>query len=293
MGSTSVTLGGVQAVAAIATDGQVGGAAGFNIVGTFVGTLLFEASMDNANWFPVMAFPINSGALGNPRSSVVAAAALSQAYVVPVYGYAAVRARVTAYTSGAAAVSMDTSAIFADTGNQLPGALPTYSATGIAATPTTTANVVAALFGVAGYAIKITRVAFSTSATAVGVSNVLLQKWVGGSPTAVGTAFTVTTSAIYDSLDPASAVIAGGLAGIYAANPTAGTLKGTIAGAATATITSGQTGVVMAWQFGDRPAKCPVLRNTTEAVVVNLNGLALLTGELFTVTYEWTEELGL
>lgn len=157
-------------------------------------------------------------------------------------------------------------------------------------TPAATPTDVAILTGSATKIIRVTRVRLSVQATAAGVIQYDLVKRIAGTQSAVNTAFAANTHAgLMDSGDAASTVITAGLAGVYTANPASlGTLSG-IYDSATITMPANGT-TVIEWKFCDRPARCPVLRGTTQLMAINGAGHTLLTGEKFGVSWEYTEE---
>lgn len=157
-------------------------------------------------------------------------------------------------------------------------------------TPAATPTDIAILTGSATKTIRVTRVRLTVQATAAGVIQYDLVKRVAGTQSAVNTAFAANThGGLFDSNDAASTVITAGLAGIYTANPASlGTLSG-ILDSATVTMPANGT-TVIEWKFCDRPARCPVLRGTTQLIAINGAGHTLLTGEKFGVSFEYTEE---
>jgi hypothetical protein len=158
-------------------------------------------------------------------------------------------------------------------------------------TPAATPTDIAVLFGSATKTVRITAVRLTVQATAAGILQFDLVKRIGGTQSAVNTAFANNTHAgLHDSLDPASTVIANGLSGIYTGNPASvGTLSGIIDSKTTSDLANGIW--IVEWLFGNgRPAKCPVLRGATQLIAVNGAGHTLLTGEKVGVSFEWTEE---
>lgn len=72
--------------------------AGFQVTGTWVATLTFEASVDGTNWFTVVASTVPSG-------SQVSTTTANGAFLAGVGGYQGFRVRASAFTSGTATVS--------------------------------------------------------------------------------------------------------------------------------------------------------------------------------------------
>lgn len=69
----------------------------FQITGTFVGTITFQATLDGTNWIAVRATNMNTG-------NAATTGAVVGLYQLGVAGLGIVRANVTAYTSGAITV---------------------------------------------------------------------------------------------------------------------------------------------------------------------------------------------
>lgn len=79
----------------------------WGITGTFTATLTFEATVDGTNWFAwsAIANGANAGSTRNFASTATAAGI----FQMNVAGFAAVRARCSAFTSGTAVVTAKTS----------------------------------------------------------------------------------------------------------------------------------------------------------------------------------------
>lgn len=171
------------------------------------------------------------------------------------------------------------------------GQKATYFAALGANTPAATPTDIAILTGSATKTIKVTRVLLTVEATAAGLIQFDLVKRVGGTQSAVNTAFAANTHAgLMDSNNAASTVITAGLAGVYTANAASlGTLSG-IYDSRTVTMVANGT-VQLEWRFCDRGgAQCPTLRGATQVMAINGAGHTLLTAEKFGVAFEWTEE---
>lgn len=67
--------------------------ASFQVIGTFAGTVTFEASNDGTNWFPIKVFPVS----GDPGAITATTPGLFQTSVAAIKS---VRANITTYTSG-------------------------------------------------------------------------------------------------------------------------------------------------------------------------------------------------
>jgi hypothetical protein len=70
------------------------------VTGTYVGTITFEGSIDGTNWDAIPMKPLNAGSL---YVLTLASAAVGR-WIGPCAGFRQVRARMSAYTSGAATV---------------------------------------------------------------------------------------------------------------------------------------------------------------------------------------------
>jgi hypothetical protein len=158
-------------------------------------------------------------------------------------------------------------------------------------TPAATPTDIAILTGSSTKTIKVTRVLLTVQATAAGLVQFDLVKRIGGTQSAVNTAFAANTHAgLMDSADAASSVITAGLAGIYTANPASvGTLSGIYDSRTVTVLANGLN--QLEWKFCDRAgARCPVLRGVTQVMAISGAGHTLLAGEKFGVAFEWTEE---
>lgn len=199
---------------------------------------------------------------------ITASAAFAQVNVVPALG--------NRDSSGASFANMEgqKNSYFAALGANTPAATPTD---------------VAILTGSSTKTIKVTKVRLTVQATAAGAIEYRLMKYSAGTQSAVSTAFAAGTHAgSMDSAAPASTVITAGLAGVYTANPaSSGTTVGIVEDW---TITMAANGTVNLDYQCIRPSTCITLRGTSQVLAVNGNGHALLTGEKFGVSFEYTEE---
>ena len=171
------------------------------------------------------------------------------------------------------------------------GQKATYVAALGANTPAATPTDIAVITGSSTKTIRVTRVLLTVQATAAGLVQFDLVKRVGGTQSAVNTAFAANTHAgLMDSLDSASTMITAGLAGVYTSNPASvGTLSGIYDSRTVTVLANGLN--QLEWRFCDRAgAKCPVLRGTTERMAISGAGHTLLAGEKFGVAFEWTED---
>ena len=77
-------------------------AVGFDLAGTYVGTISFEATIDDVTYFPAPAFPQGTSGL---LSGAVTSTTATGRWMMPAVGYSRVRVRMSAYTSGSVAVA--------------------------------------------------------------------------------------------------------------------------------------------------------------------------------------------
>jgi hypothetical protein len=119
-------------------------------------------------------------------------------------------------------------------------------------TPAATPTDIAILTGSSTKTIRVTRVLLTVQATAAGLVQFDLVKRIGGTQSAVNTAFAANTHAgLMDSADAASSVITAGLAGIYTANPASvGTLSGIYDSRTVTVLANGLN--QLEWKFCDR-----------------------------------------
>lgn len=169
------------------------------------------------------------------------------------------------------------------------GTKASYFASLGANTPAATPTDVSILTGSATKTIKVTKVRITMQATASGAVEWRLIKRSGGTQSAVDTAFANGThSGPMDSSDPASTVIAAGLAGVYTGNPAS---TGTVVGIVDDWTVTQLANATMVLEYSCiRPARCITLRGTAQKLAINGNGHTLLTGEKVGISYEWTEE---
>lgn len=94
-----------------------------DIQGPFVATNAFEATVNGATWFGIWGIPATSSSAGAPTNGAVAPGQ----WILPTAGYAQVRVRLSAYSSGTSVVTMRTApsasyAMVAVQGNPVMGA---------------------------------------------------------------------------------------------------------------------------------------------------------------------------
>lgn len=101
----TANLAAVNAVIALQTDGALSppvGSVGIKVTGNWTGTLVFEFTIDGANWDSVFATPVN--AVGGPN---VTSTSANGVWSISIFGYQQVRVRASAFTAGTAVVTMD------------------------------------------------------------------------------------------------------------------------------------------------------------------------------------------
>ena len=291
MSTLNAQLAALLAAIAIQTDsngvGQPGaGNASLNLVSaSFVGTIVFEASADGTNWFPVAAHQmLASGILGG----LVTSTTVAGQFVIPCNGWSFVRARVSAFTSGAMQAYLDVSTgtcvgqLYANSEGQKASYSAAINAHAPAATPTDWFTIQ----GSATKVIRITRVKIRARATAASQYRVSLKKYsvflTGGTPAAVA-------AVAHDSIDAAATAVvqtwAGGL-------PVVGTPIGIIEDESIPVTVLGTPvfdGPVL-YDYAIRPTRALVLRGTAQYLALNSAAVALPAGFVADVKFEWTEE---
>ena len=80
------------------------GTAAVQLSGTWAGTIAFEGTVDNVNWFPINTTQLSVGPIN------VQATTVNGLYVMAVGGLAKIRANMTVFTSGSATVNIRSSA---------------------------------------------------------------------------------------------------------------------------------------------------------------------------------------
>jgi hypothetical protein len=157
-----------------------------------------------------------------------------------------------------------------------------YSVGGLV-TPAATATDIFVIRGAATKVCRVTRVEVVVSATAAGVADVLIKKHTIANT--VGTS-TNPTPTLHDSNDPATPAAT---LLQYSANPTVDA-SATVIRASKLGISAASGMAVFIWSFGDRWVKPIALRGIAQELAINLNGDALLTGELVAYSVEWFED---
>lgn len=291
--ATGTIAASLQAVA-ITLNGKSGVA--LQITGTWVGTLQFQGTIDGANWVAI------SGVFAGTSTPGTAISANGIVRLTP-SGLAQMRIIATAWTSGAATISIrasdatggtflnqsltaGTNSIGAVTTNPGPG-IATYSASHSIFTPAATPTDIVRIIGSATKTVKVWKVEMTNTQTTGGANNFFLIKRTTANT--AGTAVN-STSTTFDTLDAAATAVINH----YTTNPTTlgtGTTICTTRVFTPAPATVVSTNNPFSWDFRTPSALRPiVLRGVAESLVVNFAGAALPAGLSVAVTIYWTEE---
>lgn len=258
-------------------------------------TLVFEASYDNTNWFPIDVVRSDGTAVVTTESFTAATAtntARAWNYMAPGYQY--VRVRASAFTATVNPTVVVTQGPFlydpSPSVSPIDGVRLTYSAsinsTSVAAATTTSVPVWEFVNPTgSGKLVRITRIAWElTLATAGTVPLQVMQKRTAAS---TGGTAVAQTAVVHDTTNAAASATVK----YYTAAPTlAGSLQGVVRsirvfGVAT-TMTTSPT--LVEWLFGTRPGQSLVLRPGES---INLQSIAAYgTAPTITGSIEWTEE---
>ena len=175
---------------------------------------------------------------------------------------------------------------------QAGGSKATYSAAITGLVPVTAATDIFTLTGSATKLVKVTRIAITGSTTLATMPILPIQLLKRSTADTSGTS-TAPTIVPHDSNNAAATATV--LA--YTANPTTGTLVGVIRNYRMMlqftpfTATDFPISLPYVEDFGVmRPAQPPILRGTAQVFAVNLNAIATITGWLFDIYIEFTEE---
>jgi hypothetical protein len=162
------------------------------------------------------------------------------------------------------------------------GTKTSYSAAITGLVAASTATDIFTITGSASKIVRITRVEISGTQTTGGIVPIILIRRSTANTAGTSTAPAKVT---HDTTNPtATATVLA-----YTANPTVGTLVGPIR--SLRAFVSGTTVAnnIIVEDFGIRPSQAIVLRGTAEVLAVNLNSTTV-TGSLFNISIEWTEE---
>lgn len=255
----------------------------------FTGTINFEVTEDNANFDPVQ---VQQEGLNLITTSIVGNVTTStHVYEASVAGLQAIRARTSGVSAGSVTVTAHAipvpDAPRAQNAVNTEGQRFTYRAaiSGLAAV--TGCTDLFTLTGAANKVVRVTRVEFSgTIATAAMYLDVLAI--IRSTANTAGTK-TNPTPVSFDSNDPTAAASVAA----YTANPTLGNAVGTIRSDKALLALTGTPTLPdrLVWDFGNRPAKAPVLRSAGQVFAINLNAIAIANVTLIDIAIEWTEDL--
>jgi hypothetical protein len=159
----------------------------------------------------------------------------------------------------------------------------TFSAAATGIVPATTAGAIFTLRGSSTKIVRLTRCHVSGLATTAITIAVGLAKW-STAPTG-GTAITAPTMVAHDGATTATGLVAG-----YTVAPTAGTLVGLLRSQKLLLPLSAAAakGPDIEWEFGIRPAQCPLLTAAiTQLFAITIS--AIPAGGSIDVYIEWTE----
>jgi len=274
--------------------------------GTWVATIIIEATCDDSNWFSVQGI--------NPSTTnVITTFSQNLQVVVPCGGFSQIRLRASAFTSGTVTIAWDAGDGTNLSANQ-PVKLTNSTATNIAAvenngsvrvqnspsqkacfstsiattTPASAATDFLTIYGATGKVVRILSIDISGTATALADLKVFLIK---RSSTNTGGTSSAQTAVPFDSGNTALATIK-----LYTANPTSlGTAVGTVAttnlllGGVT-TVTGAQLGYTFDLTLNGFGSGVKLL-TTSEGLAVNFNGATLPSGtSIVTCNVIWIEE---
>ncbi len=161
------------------------------------------------------------------------------------------------------------------------GTKATYSLAGAVTLAATPSDVVI-LNGSGTKTVRVTRIEVSIGATAAGFADIVLIKRSAANTSGSSTTPTPVPN---DSTNAAATAVVS----VYTANPTPGAAVGNVRWVK-AGVTAADGVVTQAWHFGVTNDQAIVLRGTAQGLAINLNGDALLSGEVFSYSIEFTEE---
>lgn len=284
-----------QVVTNVANAGNVT----FHLVGTaFVGTLIFEASVDGGLNYSPMYCLREDGSGSETGAALNIAAAFIRQYTAAIAGLAYFRVRCSAFTSGTIAVLIQPGPFLMEPNPSLAASAATigavapvdgFKATYVAGTSILSANIAGDIFTITGSAtktIRIIRVDVAVTGggtiTSAGTIISLQKRSTADSGGTVGAAVTIGP---HDSTNPAVTATATQ----YTAAPAAGTLSAYLRAVRWQMAAASAS---WSWDFGNRPEQAPVLRGTAQQFVVNNSTVAAGTTPTltWTIAVEWTEE---
>jgi hypothetical protein len=171
------------------------------------------------------------------------------------------------------------------------GSRATYSAAITGLVPVTAATDIFTLTGSASKLVKVTRLVITGSTTLAATTILPIQLLLRSTADTAGTSTAPTRVAHYRTDAGVTATVLA-----YTANPTLGTLVGVIRNhrmmlqLTPFTATDFPIALPYIEDFGMRGGQPPTLSGTADVFAVNLNAIATITGWLFDISIEWTEE---
>jgi hypothetical protein len=162
------------------------------------------------------------------------------------------------------------------------GTKNTYSSASVGVTLAATATDFWQLIGSATKTVRILRITLTGIATAAVSRDILLI--VYSTADSGGTATQPVIVPNDSNNAPATAVI-----NLYSANPTLGTLVGTIRARKLNLGAPGSAGIIE-WKFSDNNDQAIVLRGVSQALSLNFNGAAVPSGTLIDIECEFVED---
>jgi len=164
----------------------------------------------------------------------------------------------------------------------MDGYKSTYVATATGVASASSCTDLFTIYGSSSKTVRVNRIIISGTQTTGGVQDILVIK--RSTADSSGTSSTLTNVPLDSNNAAATATVKS-----YTANPTTGTAVGTIVSRKVFVSATTATPEKLVLEFGKGLGQVPVLRGTSEGLVVNLNGVTV-TGGSFSFEVEWTEE---
>jgi hypothetical protein len=281
----------------------------FSVTGTWAAAIILEATADDTNWFTIQGINTGNAGLNSIFGSNFQVTASCG-------GFSQVRLRAYLFTSGTINVAWDIGdgsysiayisegltstnppsyapGFFVPVSLSTLGALrteallsskQTYSAAISSLTPPATPTDMIVISGSATKTIRVTKVELSITQTVSGTNTffVILRS----SADSGGTSSTITNVSHDSSNAGATAVVKS-----YTANPTLGTVIGTVRATKIFTPIPGTLTTPYIFDFtNDGIDQGIVLRGTAQQLALNFNGAALPSGLSITCNIDWSEE---
>jgi len=257
-----------------------------NIAGTFVGTVVAEGQDASGVWNQLPMYIVQT-TTPYPQTFTVTT---PSTVLITGGGYASVRIRSSAFTSGTINVGLNASlaqqTIFSaqlGTWATKPVQVATYGASITGASFAVANTDVFTITGSATKTIKIKHISLDGTQTTAGVVGILLIK---RSTANSGGTSTVVTSGPFDSTSAAATAVVRQ----YTANPTVGTPVATLHSEKVFVSTTTGQPDELKFDFSNLTGMQEItLRGTNEVLAINLNGVSV-TGSSFNADITWTEE---